>query len=373
MSPPRYIGGPFEFPPGLLASEPRVTLAAHFGLDRLEHAFVASGRSALALALERLDLSGGAVLVPDFQCVEALHPVLRQRNLRPVTFPVGPGFDQSPDQVLEAARRAPGIRAVILTAYFGLTEPEAAGRALADTRPDLPVILDSVQDLAGLARAQERAEWAPWQAFSLHKFLPVPHGGLLVGPGLEDSAASPQEFPAHSLLAFAAAQLRAQFLQGAIAGEDAAAWEQAYVAMWAEADAALPPVAGSLPTLSRLLLEKIDVVEALERRRGNLAFLMQRLRGSERVTPVVGAPPANAAPLALPVLVRGADRDGLRRSLREQGMFCPVHWPLPEDALATAGPYARRLAAQILSLPLDQRYRPDDLERLAAAVEGFAG
>ena len=371
MSARRYIGGPFELSSEPWARTPEDTLQAHFNLDETPHTFTASGRSALALALDRLNLSGGKVLVPDFLCTEAVYPILERLDLQPVTFEVGPELEQSAEVVLEAASRTSALRAVILTAYFGLVEPAAAGKALAEARPDLPVILDTVQDLAGLGRAKSRAAWAPWQAFSLHKFLPVPHGGLLVGPNLSDRRDEDCEAPVHSALAFAAAELRGHILRGEIAESSIAGWERAFVDLSAQAEAVLPIAPAPFPRLSRLLLRHIDVAAAFQRRRINLAFLTERLSAVGGIRLVAPSPSADAAPLALPVLIDG-DRDRLRMLLRQRGMFCPVHWPLPDRVLGTAGPFARHLAKQILSLPLDQRYTPEDLEELAAAIETFS-
>jgi len=366
---PRYIGGPFEIPAQTFSRSPASTLQAHFGLEELDHAFTASGRSALAAGLERLGLEDGEVVLPDYLCADAVYPVLERRGLTPWPFPVAEGLRQDPGRVLEALASARRPRAVLLVAYFGLVDPEATARAVQAIRPDLPVILDSVQDLAGLAHARARSDWARWQAFSLHKFLPVPHGGLIVGQG----AAGPGNngWPAHAALAFSAGLLRGLFLDGAIHSPAAAAWETAYVSLNQAAEAELPVVPAPMPELTRLLLGHLDVAAALEQRRVNYSFLRERLAGSARLRPAVPDAPAAASPMAFPVLVQGVDRDDLRRALRAQGMFCPVHWPASDDALSRAGPAARALARESLSLPLDQRYTPADLDRLVAAAEDF--
>ena len=46
-------------------------------------------------------------------------------------------------------------------------------------------------------------------------------------------------------------------------------------------------------------------------------------------------------------------RDALRRRLMEHRIYCAVHWPF-DGVQADERPLARKLAAQMLSLPIDQ-------------------
>jgi hypothetical protein len=61
------------------------------------------------------------------------------------------------------------------------------------------------------------------------------------------------------------------------------------------------------------------------------------------------------------VIVRTPRRDALRAFLRERRIFAPVHW-------LDAGPASDGL----LSLPVDQRYGPAEMDRIARAVRDFA-
>jgi dTDP-4-amino-4,6-dideoxygalactose transaminase len=77
-------------------------------------------------------------------------------------------------------------------------------------------------------------------------------------------------------------------------------------------------------------------------------------------------------PLAFPVVVEGGVRDALREFLRQRDLFCPVHWPASDEQSPRST--GARLAATMLSLPVDQRYDAGQLARLVDAVrEFFAG
>ena len=93
--------------------------------------------------------------------------------------------------------------------------------------------------------------------------------------------------------------------------------------------------------------------------------LLEALDGSDAVTPLLRTLPPGVSPLALPVRVGGARRDALRAELVRRRIFCPVHWPLPPEIDEARFPEEHRLASEMLGLPLDQRYEPADMHRLA--------
>lgn len=75
-------------------------------------------------------------------------------------------------------------------------------------------------------------------------------------------------------------------------------------------------------------------------------------------------------------VVRHANRDGLERNLKENGVGTIIHYPVaPGDSQAYAGvpalPLARCLAGEILSLPLSPYHSVADIERVADLVARF--
>ena len=69
-------------------------------------------------------------------------------------------------------------------------------------------------------------------------------------------------------------------------------------------------------------------------------------------------------PLAVPVLVGANLRNELAEALSEEGIFCHVHWA--ERMGASEGIRGREL-----SLVCDQRYGPEDMDRMAEVIRGF--
>jgi hypothetical protein len=133
-------------------------------------------------------------------------------------------------------------------------------------------------------------------------------------------------------------------LHGEIRGVFALAWEADPVVQ---------------PRTEALLHAGSSIAATLENAR-----LLEALGESEAVTPLVGELPPGVAPLLLPVRVAGGARDALRAELTRRRIYCPVHWPLPAEIDAARFPEEHELAAEMLGLPLDQRYERADMERL---------
>ena len=73
-----------------------------------------------------------------------------------------------------------------------------------------------------------------------------------------------------------------------------------------------------------------------------------------------GAAPLLALPLAC------ADRDETWRRLAAAGIYCAVHWR--DGDWSGAGGRPRAWAESLLSVPVDQRYDPEQLARIPEAL-----
>lgn len=73
----------------------------------------------------------------------------------------------------------------------------------------------------------------------------------------------------------------------------------------------------------------------------------------------------DGAPFSLPILVK--NRDEVQQKLAKRGVYAPVLWPVCDDARAVC-PVSARMADEMLSIPIDQRYNYDDIEEIAKIV-----
>lgn len=71
------------------------------------------------------------------------------------------------------------------------------------------------------------------------------------------------------------------------------------------------------------------------------------------------------APFSLPILVK--ERDYVQQKLAQRGLYAPVLWPISDEA-RTICPVSSKIADEMLSIPIDQRYNYDDIEDIAKII-----
>jgi len=134
------------------------------------------------------------------------------------------------------------------------------------------------------------------------------------------------------------------------------------------------------PIQAAVLRAKLPHLDAwTDRRRAIAATYFEGLRDSGLILPQV---PDWADPVWHLYVVRSPDRDGLQMRLTEAGVGTLIHYPIPphmQAAYAGLGlapdalPLARRLADEVLSLPMGSQLAMADAGRVIAALRGVAG
>jgi dTDP-4-amino-4,6-dideoxygalactose transaminase len=146
-------------------------------LDAGSYKLVTSGRIAIALALREIGVRPGErVLVPAYHSASMVPPVL-WRAAEPVFYRVR--ADASVDLDDLAAHITPGVRAVMVTHYFGFPQDMAPIRALCDAR-GIALIEDCAHCFIGEAGGRPVGAWGDYAIASSMKFLPIYEGGALV-------------------------------------------------------------------------------------------------------------------------------------------------------------------------------------------------
>ncbi|MBQ6401038.1 MAG: hypothetical protein IJI20_01990 [Firmicutes bacterium] len=142
--------------------------------------------------------------------------------------------------------------------------------------------------------------------------------------------------------------------------QDASAW---YSRMLEIAEGFEHTPVRRMSALTENLLRAIDDEEVIRKRRENYLTLQELLPSDNPFTKRMPT-----APFAYPY----AHENGveLRRALAAQKIYVPTNWSVllktcPEDSLEY------RWSADILPLPVDQRYGADDMKRIAEAIREF--
>lgn len=112
---------------------------------------------------------------------------------------------------------------------------------------------------------------------------------------------------------------------------------------------------------SRNYLAHVDFTSHREQRVRNAQVLYEGLNGNPDIQFMF---PINKmdCPLFVPVLIRNGKRDQVRKKLIDREIYCPVHWPHPDDICES------NLYDMELSLICDHRYSEEDMKRIVEVL-----
>ena len=306
-----------------------------------------SGRGAIALTLKDLEDRGiSHVHLPAYLCESIIAP-LEALKVGYSFYPV--------DRSLVAHPDPPTGAATFVINYFGWLNPAL------HNPPAEPLIEDCCQ--AMLSGWQPSSSTSKYIICSPRKYAATGLGGwtnLAQAPAIPNPDA--EMFLQSSL---AARLLRGQYLanQTSVIDEET---ENEYLTELADVENFLDshPTESEIPELGLKIIAGIDWTRVAETRRTNWLQMYDLL--SAHVELLFNILPDTVVPLCF--VIRTPNRDRVRRRLAAQRIFCPVHWPLPEQVDRQKFPISADLSDTLLSLPIDQRYGTDEMNFLAEAV-----
>lgn len=239
---------------------------------------------------------------------------------------------------------------VVLIDYFGF--PCDAACVAEAQRRGATVLEDASQALL----SSHVGTHADYTVFSLRKFLGVPDGGILVsnkGAVIDDESLGrpPADWWDKSLKA---TTLRQKF--------DIHGGDRRWFELFQEVEASCPTGPYVMSNLTAAMLKEAFCFERIaERRRENYQCLLERIGHLA----VFRELPPGVVPLGFPI--RCPKRDRLRQHCFDAQIFPPVHWAI-QDFVPPQFQDSHALAADIMTLPCDQRYGPQEMDRMAACI-----
>ena len=329
----RVIGGEFELsavPEGRALRSP-------------ECSRYSSGRAALYHILR--SLRPRRLWLPDWLC-ETMIDAARKAGVGIAFYALGKDLRMDMDRFPGAAPE----EAIVLVNYFGLVDIDGTVRELKSRGVEAALIEDDVQALFSFLDGSSHG--ADYRFTSLRKSIAAPDGALV-----RADRPMPKVDGTNS---FAPLKLQGALLKGAAAGD------AAYLRCFEEGERLMDENYDSrMSEEAEVIFAATDLGEAAVRRQRNARYLVERL-SRMGIEPLLSLAPQRV-PLFVPIAV--PDRDGLRRALRQQGIYCPVHWPLREDMGELE--MGRYMAENELSLVIDQRYEAEDMQSLADTMEAW--
>ena len=241
--------------------------------------------------------------------------------------------------------------------YFGVRSAEF----WREWRQEHPCILieDHTQDPFSSWALHSFADYA---VCSIRKTVPVPDGAILWSPaGLPvPPLANGTDWKGSTLKAGAMLYKRF-YLAGALPVEFKSRFRDMQLSGEAELGRSMP---SGMSPLSKALIAGGIPKQWREQRVENARQLLTLLADFDSAKPAFTTWPEGHAPFDLPFIFPSEhERDVYQTSLQREDIYCPVEWVCETPDSNTAD-----LSARILSVPIDHRYGPEDMERIAGAM-----
>jgi hypothetical protein len=243
---------------------------------------------------------------------------------------------------------------VLAVNYFGVR----SGAHWAEWRQRVPCVLleDHTQDPFSPWASNSSADYC---FASLRKTIPIPDGAILWSPRQLSLPAQPDTRDwSGSALKLAAMFHKAEYLKG----KDSASLKERFRTLQREGEAYLRQSQVSAISPYAYAYVSQGIPHAWRQQRLlNTTHLLARLQAWDGGQFAFRSWPDGAVPFALIVVFSSQPiRDSFQSWLQKHNVYCPVHW-----VCQTTDKRALDLAQRILSLPVDQRYTLEDMDRVA--------
>lgn len=299
---------------------------------------------------------GGAknLFVPDYFCADVL-AYWRLQGFTIIRYPDNPTLScpQWDGQDVEAGDM------VLAVNYFGIRNGNF-WNAWQQAHEGVILIEDHSHDPLSTWALNSNADYA---FASLRKTMPVPDGAILWSPR---KRALPSEFSENnwnaSSLKLAAMILKKEYLQGA--DERLKDCYRSFEIEGEKIYSELKEI--GISPWSRFLLEKGCPASWRKMREENVKLFFLLIRGQSSLLPLFTSWPEGHCPLnAILLFPSEALREMIRERCLKNNIYVSVHWPQDRDA----SPEAHDIARRILTIPVDFRYGPEDIERIVAIIK----
>jgi hypothetical protein len=252
---------------------------------------------------------------------------------------------------------------VLAVNYFGVRDGQPWLQWRASN--DCFLLEDHSQDPFSLWSCTSRSDYA---FASLRKTLPIPDGALLWSPRglpLPEGQSKGEGDWDGSALKMAAMMCKAIYLQG----EGSPELKPYFRNLQFEGEQRLRSSRiSSISPYSHSYVAKGIPEQWRQQRLDNANHLRQRIFGLPCAEPLFQSWPPGSVPFVFPLVFGStAARDACQAHLRRNRIYCPVHW-----ICDTNDAEALDLSGRILSLPVDQRYGRQEMNRLADVLSDYA-
>lgn len=321
-----------------------------------DFAFLRSGRDGLGLIEQNIDSERKCILLPAYCCDSMVYPFIR-KDWKVYYYCLNADLTADLD-ALEKCVTCYSPDAILVMNYFGIAPTDRTIQKIRSFSPEVIIIEDFTHCL--FDRENIHNCQVDYYVASIRKWMGVNDGAIILARHLIKNKPLYVETDFVKIRQEAQAVKRQYFVTGK--SEE----KEIYRVTLQNAEKCLaedPYIVGMSPT-SLKILNSLNVAEIKFRRRQNYFHLLNSIKDICAIT-FPGNITDIYTPFSLPILIK--DRDALQRRLADCNLYAPVLWPIDGKA-GEICKVSLRMAREMLSIPIDQRYDYADIEDIAQII-----
>jgi len=326
-------------------------------------AFLSTGRSAIAFLLEHIGLPKDkkVALLPPFTCRTVIQPFMKA-GYRVCHYGINEDLTCDADSLVESIEKnQPSI--VLVHGYFGFDTLRSIKEVVLDMRSSGIVVIEDITHT--MYSSFEHTE-SDYYVSSLRKWVALPDGALAIStnrPFAYKPSRIDEDLQEAKLQAFHAKYL---YMCEGIGNKDE------FLRRFGEAEQILCKQESifAMSLISKKIQANLRLDTLRKKRRENFKALVEHTRNLGTLEPIFDSLCEDITPLYFPVYIK-QNRKEFQSYLAENNIYAPILWPKPSECAKAIPPTADWVYQHILSIPCDQRYGLDDMQRIAETIMEF--
>lgn len=309
-----------------------------------------TGRGAIQYLIDELGLANKKVLLPSYICESVILPFEKANcdiEYYDLNLDLSPKFDHKLNIL--------NYDVLLHLGYFGFETNSKLNQFLKNNKEDIIIIEDVTHSLF-----TQKSKESDYYIGSIRKWIGIPSGGFVASETElnEDIEFRQKEFVDIRLEALVE---KAEHIKIKKSNKNFLEKFEAAESIIDEDTSAY-----KIDDLSMSIVRKYDYDQLVSIRRENFLYLLNNIEEADDVKIVFDRLEDDVCPMFFPIYVE--NRDDLREYLIDSEIYCPVHWPIPEQVKNKITDNAKWIYEHILSIPCDQRYGKKDMQRIIETI-----
>lgn len=320
-----------------------------------------SGRGAISLLLEQIEneITCKTVLLPAYTCESVIIP-FKKRGYTCYFYDIDQQLYPKYDSINSFNKEQ--ISIFLHMGYYGFSTNNQLGEQIKQFKNKGTIIIEDLTHT--LFSYYRRFKENDYYIASLRKWTGLASGGFLA------SKYNDIQGDLRLQTSFSNIREEALLIKGQYIISDDKNLKKTYLEMFKEGESILDndPSPYSIDPMSKSIIKKIDIDELIIKRKQNFKSLLEDLKDIKWIEPVFDELPDNICPFFFPIYI-DKGREELKRKLKDENIYCPVHWPIPEQIGLDKSPLSKKIYENIMSLPCDQRYGKEEMQKIIGIIK----